>query len=232
MKNNVTPTPGVASELSVEAFKTSESGRWRFRKCFEFGSTTHRRCSFDHALDRLVEVKFQEKDVPMFKTLICIFLLATSAVAMASQRSCKAGVQINASADETKIRSARDELNTALERKDLAVTGKYWLPDAHTTGGGGSLWVGRDKNIEGFSKIFSDPNFVSGCRTPDHVEVAVGGPNEAAETGVWEWRSRYKDQILTYRGRYLVMWQKLNGQWLIRSELYATTGCSGGTSCR
>ena len=149
-----------------------------------------------------------------------------------AKTSCNAGFQKHASADKTAIRSARNELNTALEHRDLAVTGKYWLPDAHTTGGGGSLWVGRNKNIEGFSKIFSGPNFVSGCRTPDHIEVATGGPNEAAETGVWEWRERDKGQVLTYRGRYLVMWQKLNGQWRIRSELYATTGCSGGTSCR
>lgn len=168
----------------------------------------------------------------MFKMLIFFLLLATSTVAMAGPPSCNAGVQTHASADEATIRSARNELNTALKRRDLAVTGKYWLPDAHTTGGGGSLWVGRDKNIEGFSKIFSDPNFVSGCRTPDHVEVATGGPNEAAEMGVWEWRSRDKGQELIYRGRYLVMWQKLNGQWRIRSELYATTGCSGGNSCR
>lgn len=151
---------------------------------------------------------------------------------MAGPPSCNAGVQTHASADEATIRSARNELSTALKRRDLAVTGKYWLPDAHTNGVGGSLWVGRDKNIEGFSKIFRDPNFVSGCRTPDRIEVATGGPNEAAEMGVWEWRSRDKGQELIYRGRYLVMWQKLNGQWRIRSELYATTGCSGGTNCR
>lgn len=170
----------------------------------------------------------------MFKMLIFVFLflLATSTVAMAGPPSCNAGVQMHASADETAIRSARSELNTALKHRDLAATGKYWLSDAHTTGGGGSLWVGRNKNIEGFTKIFSDPNFVSECRTPDHIEVATGGPNEAAETGLWEWRTREKDQVLTYRGRYLVMWQKLSGQWRIRSELYATTGCSGGTSCR
>ena len=170
------------SGLSVKVFEFSESGRWRIRKFFEFGRATHIRFSLDRVLVRLVEVKSQFKDVPMFKALICIFLVAISNVAMASQPACNAGVQTTASADETKIRSARDELNTALERRDLAVTGKYWLSDAHTTGGGGSLWVGRDKNIEGFSKIFSDPNFVSGCRKPDHVEVAVGGQYEAAET--------------------------------------------------
>ena len=168
----------------------------------------------------------------MFRVLVLAFLLATSAIAKAGEPSCNAGVQTNANVDEAAIRAARNDLNIALEKRDLAVTGKYWLPDAHTTGGGGGLWVGRKENVEGFSKIFSGPNFVSGCRTPDRIEVATGGPNEAAETGVWEWRSRSGDQVLTYRGRYLVMWQKQNGQWLIRSELYATTGCSGGTNCR
>jgi ketosteroid isomerase-like protein len=130
---------------------------------------------------------------------------------------------------ETAIRSARAELNAALANRDLKTTARYWLPDANTIGGDGSLWAGRDANTRGFAKIFKDPNFVSGLRTPGKVEVATGGPKEAAETGVWQWRERVKSQVLTYSGPYLVMWQLANGQWRIRSELYVTTACAGGT---
>ena len=93
------------------------------------------------------------------------------------------------------------------------------------------MWVGHDKNVEGFSNIFKDPNFVSGLRTPEKVEVATGGPKGAAETGVWEWRERVGGQLLTYSGRYLVMWKLADEKWRIRSELYVTTGCTGGTHC-
>ncbi len=158
--------------------------------------------------------------------------LTTLTIAFAGQPQPLAAEKMHVNADEAAIRLARVELNAALANRDLKTTANYWLAEVHTTGGGGSLWVGRDKNVDGFSKIFKDPNFISGLRTADKVEVATGGPKEAAETGLWEWRERTKGQVLTYTGRYLVMWQSTNGKWLIRSELYVTTGCVGGTHCQ
>ena len=168
----------------------------------------------------------------MFSILSFACFLATSTVAYAGQAQPPAAEKMHVNADEAAIRSARVELNAALVNRDLKTTADYWLPEVHTTGGGGSLWVGLDKNIDGFRKIFKDPNFVSGLRTPDKIDVATGGPKEAAEAGVWEWRERSKGQVLTYTGRYLVMWQSTNGKWRIRSELYVTTGCVGGTHCQ
>lgn len=158
--------------------------------------------------------------------------LAMSTVMLAGQAKPVAAQQIHISPGEAAIRSARVQLNAALANRDLKTTATYWLPDVSTTGGDGSLWVGRRRNIEGFTGIFKDSNFVSGVRTPDRVDVATGGPKEAAETGVWKWRQRSGSQVLTYSGPYLVMWQLVDGKWLIRSELYVTTGCTGGTGCQ
>jgi len=166
----------------------------------------------------------------MFKMMCFACFLATSTV-LADQTQPTAAREPGMSAAETAIRSARTELNAALANRDLEATARYWLPDVSTTGGDGSLWVGHDKNVEGFSNIFKDPNFVSGLRTPEKVEVATGGPKGAAETGVWEWRERVGGQLLTYSGRYLVMWKLADEKWRIRSELYVTTGCTGGTHC-
>lgn len=172
-----------------------------------------------------------DKWASSFRILSFACFLTTSTAGFAVQPQPNAAEKIHVSADEAAIRSARVELNAALANRDLKTTANYWLPEVHTTGGGGSLWVGLDKNIDGFSKIFKDPNFVSGLRTPDKVEVASGGPKEAAESGIWEWRERAKGQVLTYTGRYLVMWKSTDGKWRIRSELYVTTGCIGGTHC-
>lgn len=167
----------------------------------------------------------------MLKAWVFGMLLATSAGSFAGPAQPPAPSHTSIGSDEAAIRAARNELNAALVSKDLGVVAKYWLQDAHTTGGGGSLWVGRDRNIEGFAKIFHGGDFLSGIRTPERIEVATGGPREAAESGVWEWRMRKSGQVLTYRGRYLVMWQKMGLRWLIRSELYVTTGCTGGNAC-
>jgi hypothetical protein len=126
---------------------------------------------------------------------------------------------LQASEDELAIRAARGELNAALVDRDLKMTVKYWLPEVNTIGGGGSLWAGLDQNIQGFTKIFQDPGFVFGLRTPNNIEVATGGPKEAAETGVWTWQETVKNHEVTYSGRFLVMWQLVNGKWSLRSEL-------------
>jgi hypothetical protein len=131
---------------------------------------------------------------------------------------------LQASEDELAIRAAWVELNAAHVNRDLNMTVKYWLPEVNTIGGGGGLWAGLEQNIQGFSKIFQDPSFVFGLRTPNNIEVATGGPKEAAETGVWTWQETVKNQEVTYSGRYLVMWQLVNGKWSIRSDLYLTTG--------
>jgi hypothetical protein len=86
------------------------------------------------------------------------------------------------------------------------------------------LLAGLNQNIEGFTKIFQDPGFVFGIRTPNNIEVATGVPKEAAETGVWTWQETVKNKKVTCSGRYLVMWQLVNEKRSIRSELYVTTG--------
>jgi ketosteroid isomerase-like protein len=168
----------------------------------------------------------------MFKMLCFACALATSTVVVAGQAMPAASTQKQVNAAEAAIRSARVELNAALANRDLKTTVRYWLPDVNTIGGDGSLWAGRDENTKGFAKIFKDPDFVFGLRTPAKVEVATGGVAEAAESGVWEWRERVGGQLLTYSGPYLVMWQLVDGNWRIRSELYVTTGCTGGPGCR
>jgi ketosteroid isomerase-like protein len=138
----------------------------------------------------------------------------------------------NASRDaESEIRAARAELNAALVTRDASILSKYWHENVHTTDGGGALWVGRAVNTADYAKMFASTSFVSGVRTPESIDVASGGPNEAAESGRWQWQSRKAEQLTTHSGRYLVMWQKVDGRWLIRSELYVTTGCSGGKAC-
>ncbi len=167
----------------------------------------------------------------MLKMLCVACSLATSTLVF-GQAPAAAAKQMHMSAAEAAIRSARTELNAALTNRDLETTAKYWLPDVSTTGSDGSSWVGGDQNVEGFKEIFNGNRFVSGRRTPNRIEVATGGPKDAAETGIWQWRERAKGQVLTYGGRYLVMWQLVDGKWRIRSELYVTTSCSGGSGCQ
>ena len=133
--------------------------------------------------------------------------------------------------DVASIRAARTDLNAALVSRDLAAISKYWLQEAQSVFAGGEVKVGRPDILARYAAIFQGGNFISGLRTPERIEVATGGPQEAAESGHWEWRMRQAGQELFYRGRYLAMWRKVSGRWLLCSDLYVTTACTGGNNC-
>jgi ketosteroid isomerase-like protein len=133
--------------------------------------------------------------------------------------------------DEVAIRNERVVLNDALRTRHVKAFANLWLEDVRITGYSGSLIVGREKSIAGFSKLFAGSDFVSGLRTPEKIDVATGGPLEAAESGVFEWQVRKSDEIVVSRGRYLIMWKKVDGRWKIRSELYVRTSCVGRVGC-
>lgn len=167
----------------------------------------------------------------MFKALGLSILLATFGVPHIAEAQLPRSQRAVTESDEAAIRAARNDLNEALAIRNPGILAKYWLENAHTTSGGGELWVGRDENVEGYAEILRSQSFLSGLRSPERIEAATGGPLEAAELGRWKWRLRESGEVVTYLGRYLVMWQKVEGSWKIRSELYAITGCKGGAAC-
>lgn len=167
----------------------------------------------------------------MLKALISGISLAISAGSIADSAQPGLPSEAAVSLDEAVIRATRNELNTALVSRDLAAISKYWLQDAQSVFAGGEVRIGRDKIIERYAKIFQGGAFLAGVRKPERIDVATGGPGEAAESGAWEWRMRQSGQDLTYRGRYLAMWLKVGGHWFLRSDLYVTTACTGGNAC-
>ncbi len=141
------------------------------------------------------------------------------------------GVEID-NADVAEIRADRKNYNAALAARNVEVISGYWLPDSQSVWASGKLTVGHDEIVARYAKLFKSDYFVSGLRTPQTVEVTGNGGSDAAEVGVWEWKVRDSGQEITWSGRYLAMWQKVGGRWSLRSDLYVTTGCTGGSACR
>ena len=134
--------------------------------------------------------------------------------------------------DVEDIRRARKDLNEALAARSVTAYARYWTKDAVVMWAGGGLRVGLPDNVIRMARTFKDPHF-SGKRTPEHIEIDNGSPPYASESGVWVWTEGLKTGgVGTYRGRYLVMWLKTDGQWKIRSELYVETHCSGDPDCK
>ena len=149
---------------------------------------------------------------------------ASSAPSVSQQQATRGDVE--------EIRRARSDLNEALAERSIARYARYWTKDAVVMWAGGGLRIGLHDNAIRMAKTFEDPHF-SGKRTSENIEIDNGSPLYASESGVWVWSEGLKTGgVGTYRGRYLIMWLKTDGQWKIRSELYVETHCSGDPDCK
>lgn len=168
----------------------------------------------------------------MWKALILTALVLLCGISLADQPAPVGPVRRMINPDEAAIRAARTDYNNALTSRDTAVISRYWLPDSHSVWANGELTVGHDNIVARYAKTFKDGVFVSGHRTPQRIEVANDGRPDAAEIGTWTWKMHYAGQDVTWSGRYLAMWHKVEGQWGLRSDLYVMTRCTGGGACR
>ena len=168
----------------------------------------------------------------MWKALILIVLIPLSGVSLANPPGTAVPATGLINTDEAAIRTARSAYNNALASRDAEVISRYWLPDSQSVWASGKLTVGHDNIVARYAKTFKDGDFLFGFRTPRRIDVATGGGLDAAEVGTWKWKMHYLGQDITWSGRYLAMWQKVDGQWGLRSDLYVTTRCKGGSACR
>lgn len=73
-----------------------------------------------------------------------------------------------------------------------------------------------------------DTNYV---RRPTTIDVYAPW-NVAAERGEWTGRWTDPDGPLEIGGTYLAQWRRIDNEWLIQSELFVPTHCTGGAYCR
>ena len=134
------------------------------------------------------------------------------------------------SSDEQAIRRLRAGFNQAIAAHDAGILSKFWREDLHVTTGVGRQLDGREEVQAAFEVIFADATFITYTRTPDKIELSASGVR-AAEAGHWIGQWKKPDGLMEWRGTYLAMWRKENGQWRIQSELYVSLKCAGSKQC-
>jgi ketosteroid isomerase-like protein len=133
-------------------------------------------------------------------------------------------------ADEQTIRRLRADFNSAIAARDVGALPKFWREDVHVTTGAGRLLSGRAAAHAAFEAVFADATFITYTRTPAKIELSASGVR-AAESGHWLGQWKKPDGMMEWRGTYMAMWRKEDGQWLIQSELFVSLRCSGSKEC-
>ncbi len=119
------------------------------------------------------------------------------------------------------VRARRKLTNRLIAAHDAARLTPFLHPDVKLTTGDGTLILGARAVVEAFAGQFADPAFVNYVRTTETVELDHTG-DRAAESGRWTalWGAAADEPAMG--GRYLAVWRKARGQWVIESELYVT----------
>jgi ketosteroid isomerase-like protein len=142
-----------------------------------------------------------------------------------------AGASAQSPADEKLIRDARAASNTAIAKHDMAGIARHWMDDIHVTTSTSAHNTGRAAQEQGMGQQFQRRPDTIYVRTPSTIDVFTPWA-VASERGEWVGRWTEPDGKLEISGTYLAQWRKVDGRWLIQSELYVPTRCTGSTYCR
>lgn len=125
------------------------------------------------------------------------------------------------------VRAARAEQNAAIVARDLDRVASYWIDSVTVTAGLGAGLRGR----AAYRRAFELDSAMVYERTPQQVVVSANWPL-AWEQGTWTGRQGGGgDGARLLSGSYAAQWEKVDGRWLIRSELFVATSCQE-VACR
>ena len=131
--------------------------------------------------------------------------------------------------DEESIRRARRASNEAIRAHDADAVASFFTEDYSLVSSVNLHLVGKDDNRENLAKQFEARPDVVYVRTPS--DLGFYAPwGMAYEIGLWEgsWTDSGRVEI---GGTYLAKWQKVDGRWLIRAEVFVPTHCRGTSYC-
>ena len=133
---------------------------------------------------------------------------------------------LRSSDDAAQIRAARLKQNAAIAAHDVAAIERTWEADIAVTAGMGIAFQGADLYRKAFEEEFTAFPDTRYERRPEVIEVSTVRPL-AAERGTWTRSWTGKKGRGEMWGTYMAMWQKRDGTWRIRSELFVLLSCSG-----
>ena len=134
-----------------------------------------------------------------------------------------AGAQ--AASDQALIRQARAASNQAIARHDVPGVLAFLADEFQVSASNGSF-MRRKEMGDAFTGRFAEFRDAVYVRTPETVEVNPAG-TVAAETGTWTGSWTTPGGPFRTGGRYAASWRKVDGKWLIHSELFVPLFCAG-----
>ena len=138
---------------------------------------------------------------------------------------CVSGTKLTE--DENSIRMVRESSNKAIAAHDTTALAKTLTADYHVVTSRNAVSSGRKAMLDRFAADAPDVIYV---RTSEVIRVFPEW-KMASETGTWTGRWAKDGGKIELTGTYFAKWHKVDGQWMIRAEVFVPLTCKGGVYC-
>jgi uncharacterized protein (TIGR02246 family) len=115
------------------------------------------------------------------------------------------------------IQARSDAFEAAADARDAAALAALYAPDAVVMDPNQPTHRGRDAIRAHYASFIGNPELTIASRATEIVVARAG--DMAYEIGTTTARIRAGEQTREIQGRYLAVWTKVNGEWLIAREM-------------
>lgn len=157
--------------------------------------------------------------------MLGLALLVSTAFSPAVAVSCDNTGTVGDTEAVERIRSQRAQFNQAIAKKNIEAIRLVLAEDVTTiTGTDSDLFNGREMQLALWQSEFENADRAIYVRSTECVQISPTFPI-AMEYGTWRGERPAKQNFAT--GSYSAKWRRVEGTWLLESEIFMTEACGG-----
>ena len=143
---------------------------------------------------------------------IAVVCLAAGLLAGCAAMAC------DPKAEEAKIQALNKQWLGAVARGDAAMIGELYAADGSLLPSNSPIATGRENVAAAWKGMLSLPGFSLNFR-PTRIDIAASG-DLASDIGTYDLAYDGKDGRVTDKGKYVVVWKKVKGQWRVLADIF------------
>jgi uncharacterized protein (TIGR02246 family) len=136
--------------------------------------------------------------------------------------ACERGGKVDPAAEEQKIRTLIGQWGTVMAAKDAKASAEFYAPDGVMMPPGAPIVTGREALTSAWQDLVAKPGFQLKIETTK-LTVAKAG-DMAYELGTYELAFDGDQGPVRDKGKYVVVWKKVDGNWKAAADIFNSDG--------
>jgi uncharacterized protein (TIGR02246 family) len=132
--------------------------------------------------------------------------------------ACERGSKVDLAAEEQKIHALVDQWGAAMAAKDAKASAEFYATDGVMMPPGTPAIESREALTAAWQGLFSKPGFQLTIKSTKIVVAQAG--DLAYERGVYELAFDGEQGPVKDKGKYVVVWKKVDGNWKAAADIF------------